>query len=497
MTKNQYKIGTIDNEVNRILYADDCLNVLNDRLAIPSESVDLIYLDPPFNSKSDYNLPFKGKDKTAKPVAAFEDTWQWGDAQSAVLERFKSGPATRTIAQLIDVASRVDGPNAKFRLDAYLVNMAERLIAMRRVLKPTGSIYLHCDPTASHYLKILMDVIFGRANYRNEIVWCYTGPGSPGMRQFNRKHDTIHWYSVGDTWTFNSDAVRIGHHEKTKDNFKPGLRGSGFVDGQYDLAEGKVPETWWPQEKGNGFAIAARQKGQYIGYPTQKPLALLERIIQASSNPGDLVLDPFCGCGTSTHAAEKLGRRWIGIDISRFATGLVKRRILTNFKLRLDPNDISAFGVPETPDQVRELANRDKFEFEKWACGHVGAEGMFHQPGTKGPDKGVDGVLKFIPMEKPIKEQYAIVQVKGGNVTPDSVRALETTVRRFDAKAGVMICFANQMQTVENNRSKETFTDMTQIDYPVIQGLSVEDMLLRDKMPKLPNLMKLAGKTSA
>ena len=160
-------------EPNRILYADDCLNVLKDELALPTESVDLIYLDPPFNSKSNYNLPFKGKDKSAKPVAAFADTWQWGDAQDKTYTEFANGPATYPITQIIDVARRIDGPNAKYRLDAYLVNMAERLIAMKRVLKPTGSIYLHCDPTASHYLKALMDLIFGKQNFKNEIVWSY------------------------------------------------------------------------------------------------------------------------------------------------------------------------------------------------------------------------------------------------------------------------------------------------------------------------------------
>ena len=323
--------GAGAHEANRVLYTDDCLNVLNDPLAIPPASVDLIYLDPPFNSKSDYNLPFKGKSKSAKPVTVFEDTWRWGDEQRAAYEKFAEGPSSRSIARLIDIARQLEGPATQYRLDAYLVNMAERLIAMRNVLKPTGSIYLHCDPTASHYLKALMDLIFGKDNFRNEIVWCYTGPGSPGMRQFNRKHDTLFWYARGDEWTFNRDAVRIDHHGKTKDNFKSGLRGSGFIEGNYDLADGKIPETWWPQQKGNGLAIAARQKKQYLGYPTQKPLALLERIILASSNEGDLVLDPFCGCGTTIHAAHDLGRRWIGIDVTRFASGLVKSRLLNNF----------------------------------------------------------------------------------------------------------------------------------------------------------------------
>lgn len=202
---------------------------------------------------------------------------------------------------------------------------------MRRLLKPRGSIYLHCDPTASHYLKLLMDSLYGGRNIRNEIVWCYTGPGSPNMRQFNRKHDTIFWYSKSRSeWTFNADAVRIRHDGKTTANFKQGLRGSGFVADTYDLAKGgKVPESWWAQKQGNGLAIAiaARQKSQYVHYPTQKPLALVARIINASSHPGDTVLDPFCGCATACIAAENAGREWVGIDISPKAAELVERRM--------------------------------------------------------------------------------------------------------------------------------------------------------------------------
>ncbi len=226
---------------------------------------------------------------------------------------------------ITDAAGYAHGKGMK----SYLIMMAVRLLEMRRLLKPTGSVYLHCDPTASHYLKTLMDAVLGQRHFRNEIVWCYTGPGSPKMRQFNRKHDTIFWYSRSEQqWCFNADEVRIGHHGKTKDNFKQGLRGSGFVADTYDLSKkGKVPETWWVQQKGNGLAIAARQKQQYVGYPTQKPIALLDRIIRASSNEGDMVLDPFCGCATTCVAAEKNSRQWSGIDLSPRAVELVKMRL--------------------------------------------------------------------------------------------------------------------------------------------------------------------------
>ena len=279
-----------------------------------SESVDLIYLDPPFNSNSNYAAPIGSEAAGAE----FKDTWTLSDIDIAWLDLIETRhPALNRVIQAAMTKSD----------KSYLIYMAVRLLELHRILKSTGSIYLHCDPTMSHYLKLVMDAIFGRSNYRNEIVWCYTGPGSPGMRQFNRKHDTIHWYSIGNAWTFNGDTVRISHNDKTKDNFKAELRGSGFVEGEYDLAEGKIPETWWAQAKGNGLAIAARQKNQYVGYPTQKPLALLERIIKASSNEGDVVFDPFCGCATTLVAADHLHRQWVGIDISKKAVDLVIGRI--------------------------------------------------------------------------------------------------------------------------------------------------------------------------
>lgn len=277
-----------------------------------SDSVDLIYLDPPFNSKSNYAAPIG----SLAAGAEFKDTWTLSDVDVAWLDLLEAKhPAlNRVIHAALTKSDK-----------SYLIYMAVRLLEMHRILKPTGSVYLHCDPTMSHYLKLVMDAVFGKENFRNEIVWCYTGAGSPGMRQFNRKHDTLFWYSVGDEWTFNSDEVKLDHHNKTVSNYKQGLHGSGYAD--TPLKKGKVPESWWAEAKGNGFAIAAKQKKQYVGYPTQKPFALLERIITASSNKGDMVLDPFCGCATACVVAEKLDRQWVGIDISEKAADLVKNRI--------------------------------------------------------------------------------------------------------------------------------------------------------------------------
>ena len=292
------------NVQNRTLFHGDNLPFLR---GINSNTIHLIATDPPFN---------KGRDFHATPDslaagAKFEDRWSWDkDVHQDWIDAIQDDwPA---VWEVIDAAQAAAGED----MAAYLCWLGVRLLEMRRVLRDDGSLYLHIDHTAHAWVKTLLDAIFGRKNFRNEIVWCYTGPGSPGMRQFNRKHDTILWYSVSDQWCFNSDDVRIGHHSKTKGNFKDGLRGSGFIEGKYGLAAaGKVPETWWIQEKGNGLAIAARQKKQYMGYPTQKPLALYERIIKASSNPGEFVLDPFCGCATTPVAAERLGREWVGMDI--------------------------------------------------------------------------------------------------------------------------------------------------------------------------------------
>lgn len=450
---------------NRTLYADDCLNVLKDELAIPTDSVDLIYLDPPFNSKSEYNLPFKGEYKSARPVQAFKDTWEWDEAEDALLEEFDDGPETRLIADLVRVAQRIEPPSVKYSLAAYLINMAARLIPMRRVLKRTGSIYLHCDPTASHYLKVLMDKIFGKKHFLNEIVWTY-GLGGSSPRYFSKKHDIIFLYVKSEKYLFQKPTTPATSN-----------RMAGQMKGMLDV--------WTDIPSLNNMAK------ERFGYPTQKPLSLLERIIQASSNRGGVVLDPFCGCGTSMHAAEKLGRKWIGIDISAFSTGLVRSRVLSTCKLK--HNAIRMLGVPDTPDAARLLASTDKFEFEKWACGHVGAEGLYHPPGTRGADRGVDGVLKFFPMywEKTPKPHYAVVQVKGGRVTPDAVRALSTTIEQSKATAGVLICFKDQMRTVENSRITRNFKDATG-EYPVVQGLAVEDML-RGHSPKLPNLLQKAA----
>lgn len=277
---------------------------------INSKCIDLIYLDPPYNSNANYAAPIG----SIAAGAEFTDTWTLKDVDVTWVELIDK--KYQRIKNLL-LACGSDS------MKSYLIYMAVRLIEMKRILKVTGSIFLHCDPTAGHYLKLLLDIILGRENFRNEIVWCYTWAGSPKMRQFNRKHDVIFWYSVGEKWTFNSEDIRIPHK---KLNTNRSNRGGGdpltpeLVE-KY-LRRGKIPESWWTK-----FSPVARLVRERTGYPTQKPLALLERIIKACSNEGDVVFDPFCGCATTLVAADRLRRRWAGVDVSNKAAELVVQRL--------------------------------------------------------------------------------------------------------------------------------------------------------------------------
>ncbi len=295
---------------NRSIYCRDNIDILQ---GINSKCVDLIYLDPPFNKKKVFTAPIGSHAEGA----SFKDDFREADLKK---EWLKTIQEDRDELYSFLMGIRDYGNKYNF---CYLVYMAIRLIECHRILKDTGSLYLHCDPTMSHYLKILLDCVFGEKNFRNEIVWCYTGPSSPNMRQFSRKNDIILWYSVGSTWTFNANVVRVPH-TRLNTNKKSRLLAEPLtaeLRAKY-LSKGKVPETWWTQ-----FSPVGRIKRERTGYPTQKPLALLERIIQASSKKGELVLDPFCGCATTCIAAEKLGRKWVGIDISIKAYDLVQERL--------------------------------------------------------------------------------------------------------------------------------------------------------------------------
>lgn len=300
----------MSNWQSKTIFTGDNLHVMR---GMNSDSVDLIYLDPPFNSNRTYAAPI-GSEAAG---AAFKDTWTLSDVD--LIEHNKLKTDSKGIFAIIETARHTHSKG----MFSYLVMMATRLVEMKRILKPTGSIYLHCDPTAGHYLKILMDAIFGTGNFRNEIVWCYRGGGVP-KRDFARKHDTIFRYALSDEITFNVDRVRIPYSTNSMERLEyeaRAFRGDKVYEGYRPNEKGKHPEDWW-----NIQPIMPSSK-ERLGYPTQKPLALLERIIEASSNEGDIVFDPFCGCATTLVASDQLKRGWVGIDISPKAVELVVERI--------------------------------------------------------------------------------------------------------------------------------------------------------------------------
>ena len=320
------------NKASNYLYTGDNIHFLH---RFDSESVDLIYLDPPFNSKRTYSAPIGSK----AAGTSFKDMWSWDDIDEELLETlFITHPC------LVDFIKSIEGIHGKPMM-AYVLYMAQRIKEMRRVLKPTGSIYLHCDQTASHYLKIVMDDVFGRDNFRNEIVWCYTAP-SGSVKSFPKKHDIILFYTKSDEWTFNADAVRIPYKKlntnKGQSHFGADVSLSPKVRDEY-LHRGKMPESWWPD-----FSPVGRLKKERTGYPTQKPLDLLTRIIKASSNEGDLVLDPFCGCATTCVASQQLNRKWIGIDIEEQAAHLLVERLSDDAGMFKD--FVHTFELPERTD---------------------------------------------------------------------------------------------------------------------------------------------------
>ena len=429
---------------------------------MPDEFVDLVYLDPPFNSNKAYNIIYPGD---LGQVTAFEDTWYWTPECDKYLTDIQA--QTNEIGQLLPAL--VSGMG-KAQISAYLVNMTLRLIELQRVLKPTGSLYLHCDPTAGHYLKIVLDAIFGRGNFRNEIVWHYTG-GGRSKTYFSRKHDTIFWYGKNaKTAHFNLDAMRVPYKET-----------SGYAQSGITSASGK---KYMPHPDGTpvddvwDIPIINPLANERLGYPTQKPLPLLDRIIAASSNPGDMVLDPFCGCGTAIEAAEKGNRQWIGIDITYAAISAIQERFRRN---RPDVwQYVQIEGTPETVEEIdTTLLNEAsplyaRKEFEKFCVASIG--GM---PNNKmGADGGIDG---RIPLEE---GKRALVSVKSGHVSVTQLRELKGLLDEKNV-VGVfitrqpptrpMVEFANQAGIAEIERPEKGF--LPSHTCPVLQIVTLEDIL--------------------
>jgi len=454
------------------LYYGDNLDVLRESLG--AESVDLVYLDPPFNSQANYNLLFRSPtgNRSQARIEAFKDTWYWGEeAERACDQVMRSG--NTNAADLLRAMRSFLGDNDMM---AYLAMMAIRLIELRRVLKPTGSLYLHCDPTASHYLKILLDSVFGVRNYRNEIIWCYR-KWSVAAGQFVRNHDNLHLVTKTRTGaTFNvlytepsKGTLRRWKGQKQQAVFAGGLRKATSV--AVDTARSPMPD-WWE------ISIINPNAEERLGYPTQKPLALLERIIAASSNPGDVLLDPFCGCGTAVHAAQKLGRRWIGIDITHLAISLIERRLKDAFPGLV----FDVHGTPKDLDGARDLAGRDKYQFQWWALSLV--EAQPHAGKKKGADSGIDGLIYF-RSEAKVTER-AIVSVKGGDhVTVAMVRDLKGVMEREKSPIGIFLTLAPPTRAMITEAANAGLYTLGARQYPRVQILTVEQALAGEK-PAIP-----------
>ena len=451
------------------LYFGDNLDILREHVA--DESVDLIYLDPPFNSNATYNVLFRetsGEDSAAQ-ITAFDDTWHWGlESELAYREVVTGGPTV--LADLLQAMRSFLGQNDMM---AYLTMMAQRMIELHRVLKQTGSIYLHCDPTASHYLKLLLDAVFGNTNFRNEIVWHYR-KWSTGRYTFQRNHDVILFYSRspnrGRTFNqlfmerapstlrrFGTSRILSGHDEsgrrlpsRVEDEDSEGVR----QDDVWDI--GRVPPI--------------RQM-----FPTQKPEPLLERIITASSNEGDVVLDPFCGCGTAIVVAERLKRNWIGIDITHLAIGLIRHRLHDSFGADLLPYEV--LGVANHLASAAALAQQDRYQFEWWALGLVDARPA--QDKRRGADSGIDGYINFFD-DNSGRAKRVIVQVKSGNVNVSQVRDLNGVLEREQAAIGLFVTLRPPTGPMLREALAAGFyvpESFPNHRFPRLQLLTVEEML--------------------
>ena len=516
------------------LYYGDNLDVM--REFIPDESVDLVYLDPPFNSARDYNVLFKQakRDENQAQITAFTDTWQW---HGRTYSDFFDDHHNARLFDLMEALYKILGQSVMM---AYLMMMGPRLLELHRVLKPTGSLYLHCDPVASHYLKIMLDVTFGPSRFRNEVIWKRTTSHGNVYSRYGDITDTLLFYSKGSKPTWNqvyrpysekhaasfSHVDRDGRRFTTENLRNPGYRPNLIYDykgykphpngwavsrekmEQYDK-EGRL---WFPADKDgrirlkryldeqpgqkiqslwDDISAISSQAAERMGYPTQKPLALLERIISASSNPGDVVLDPFCGCGTAVVAAEKLGRQWIGIDITYIALDLMIARLQNDFGLERK-KDYDIKGDPKDNYAAIKLFEQSPKQFEIWAVGLVSG---VPQPEKSG-DKGIDGKVYFQDLEGSL--QCAVCQVKGGHLTPGHIRDFAHVIEREKAAMGYFICLETPTKGMYNEAEEIGFFDSPSgRKIPKLQIRTIKELIEKGNdfdFPKGYSLKSASGK---
>jgi site-specific DNA-methyltransferase (adenine-specific) len=526
--------------MNKLYYGDN-LTVM--RGCIDSESVDLIYLDPPFNSQATYNVLFRSTagEQSRAQIEAFEDTWHWGDEAELAFDGVMTGGNADAAEMLRSMRAFLKESDVM----AYLCMMAIRLLELRRVLKPAGSLYLHCDSTASHYLKVLLDATFGAENFRNEIVWKRRVGMSSAVHESNRFGtctDTILLYAKTDDSLFvpqyNTESPEYREYIEerftmTDENgrkFQPtSLVNPAYRPNLiYDYKGYKSPPNGWmitrdkmkqwdqqgklyfPKDKKGrirrkSYADELRgmpiqnlwtdipeinsQAQERLGYPTQKPLALLERMVLASSKEGDTIFDPFCGCGTAIHAAQKLRREWTGIDITHLAISLIEKRLKDAF-----PGiQYEVHGTPKDLDGARDLAARDKYQFQWWAVSLVNAVPFAGR--KKGADSGIDGLIYFKPEGKTTEK--AIVSVKGGdNVNVAMVRDLAHVVDREKARIGVFVTLADATGPMRTEAVKAGFYETLYGKCPKIQILTIRE-LFEGKQPNIPLVDASAFKRAA
>ncbi len=541
------------------LYYGDNLTIL--REDIPDESVDLVYLDPPFNSQATYNVLFsspKGHESSAQ-IEAFEDTWHWGPQAEKEFQELIHQSNT-DVSEMMQALRRFLRENDMM---AYLTMMANRLLELRRALKPTGSLYLHCDPTASHYLKVVLDGVFGKENFRTEINWRRSSAHSDakqGRKQYGNVRDLLFFYTKSGEWTWNwvytpytpqyleseyrhrsSDgryyketdltAKKPGgdtsYEWRVKRAKAPDARWEADLDSEYEnprshfeyLGVRPYIGRFWAYSKANliEFAKAGRlwhrstgmpRLIQYadempgvalqsdwqdiglamgeedLGYDTQKPVALLDRIIQTSSNEGDVILDPFCGCGTAIHSAEKNRREWIGIDITHLAISLVEKRLRDAF-----PGiQFEVHGTPKDLDSAADLAKRDKYQFQWWACSLVNAQP--YQGKKRGADTGIDGLIFF--QDDKTGPKKIVVSVKGGEgVSVPMIRDLGHVIEREKAAMGLFVTLTNPTRPMKEEAVKTGYYESpTGVSFLKIQILTIKGLLEGSEQPVYPDLMR-------
>lgn len=572
--------------MNRLYFGDNLAWLRNAR-EFPDASIDLVYLDPPFNSNADYNVLFR---ETSGQVSqaqfhAFTDTWSWADAAETYHQFIDECPNVAVVEMMEAFHSFLKNSP----MMAYLAMMAPRLVELHRVLKETGSLYLHCDPTASHYLKLMLDGVFQPENFRNEVIWRRTNAHNKLSRQYGPIHDTILFYArskkttlhpgrrpylknyVKENFPYKDDrgfyqsnvltgsGTRKGESGQPWRSFDPTPKGRHWAIPEKLLnelpeeeralsvqkildrldkrglilapkASGSLPrykqylesstgllyqDIWAYQPGTQGLLESSNEsidqdvkwldsEDEKLGYPTQKAVGLIERLINSSTNPGDVVLDPFCGCGTTIHAAQKLGRRWIGVDVTYLAINLIKRRLRDAFGEEIE---FEEKGQPTDLGGARQLAENDKFQFQHWALSLVHARPLKEGEG-KGADRGVDGLLYFYEVGavagiadpgsstrsakktatgvtdpgykiSQTHREKIIVQVKGGGTGAKDIRDLSGTVENQKAIGGVLITLDKPTKPMRDEAASagRFESKLWQKDYPKIQIVTIEGLL--------------------